>query len=251
MKALIIEDEHTAAENLKAIIKQEEPDMEIMDVLDSVQASVDYFQNNPLPDIIFMDIHLADGQSFLIFEKIELTCPVIFTTAYDEYALEAFKVNSIDYLLKPIEPNDVSKAIKKLKQLTHTDKDEYTQRIETFLSSRTNYTKTFLIPHKDKLIPIPTSQIAFFYTSNEAVSVTTTDGRTYPMDKSLDTLMTKLDPEAFYRANRQFIISHHAIKEVAIWFGNRLSAILVVPTQERIIISKARVSSFKKWLIQS
>ncbi|MCU4164855.1 LytR/AlgR family response regulator transcription factor [Carboxylicivirga caseinilyticus] len=251
MKALIIEDEHTAAENLKAIVHEVEPDIELIGVLDSIQASVEYINNNDMPDIVFMDIHLADGQSFLIFEQVELTCPVIFTTAYDEYALEAFKVNSIDYLLKPIEPEDVSRAIKKLKQLTNADKDEYANRLETFISNRTNYTKTFLIPHKDKLIPVPTSQIAYFYTTNEAVSVTTLDGRTFPMDKSLDTLMSKLDPENFFRANRQFIIAHQAIKEVAVWFGNRLSAILTVATQERIIISKARVSSFKKWLMQN
>nr|WP_321451070.1 LytTR family DNA-binding domain-containing protein [uncultured Carboxylicivirga sp.] len=251
MKALIIEDEHTAAENLKAIIKEESRDMEIIDVLDSIQSSVEYLNNQPMPDVIFMDIHLADGQSFLIFEQVEITCPVIFTTAYDEYALEAFKVNSIDYLLKPIQPEDVSRAIRKLNQLTNNDKDEYTERIESFLASRITYTKTFLIPYKDKLIPISTAQIAFFYTSNEAVSVTTIDGRSYPMDKSLDTLMNKLDPGSFFRANRQFIIAHQAIKEVAIWFGNRLSATLVVPTEERIIISKARVSSFKKWLAQN
>ncbi len=251
MRALIIEDEYTAAENLKAIINEVAPDIEILEVLESVQSSIDYFNSNPMPDIAFMDIHLADGQSFLIFEQAEVSCPVVFTTAFDEYALQAFKVNSIDYLLKPIEPEDVKRAINKLEQLTGADKSEYKQRIDTFLAGRAQYTKTFLVQYQDKFIPIPTAQIAYFYTSNDTVRLTTVTGQNYPIDKSLDTIMQKLDPDNFFRANRQFIIAHHAISEVLVWFGNRLSVSLSVPTDERIIMSKARVAALKKWLTQN
>ncbi|MCW3785192.1 LytR/AlgR family response regulator transcription factor [Plebeiibacterium sediminum] len=251
MKAVIIEDEVVAVKNLIAILKELEPNLEIIAVLDSIQSSVNYFQNNELPDLVFMDIQLADGESFEIFKSIEITCPVIFTTAYDSYALEAFKVNSIDYLLKPIEPENVQRALNKLKNFSNNDLEEYAKRMNHFIADKAEYTKTLLIKYRDKLIPLPTAQIAYFYTENEMVTVHSLDGQEWPVESSLDTLMSKLDPSEFFRANRQFIISHSAVKEVVVWFGNRLSVNLNVPTKERIIISKARVSVFKKWLVNN
>jgi len=251
MRAVIIEDEVVAVKNLKAILQELEPDLEVIAVLDSIQSSVKYFQNNDLPDLVFMDIQLADGESFAIFKSVEITCPVIFTTAYDSYALEAFKVNSIDYLLKPIEPENVQRALNKLKNFTNTDLESYAKRMNSFISETTDYTKTLLIKYRDKLIPIPTSQIAYFYTENENVVLRTLEDEEWPVESSLDTIMSKLDPSEFFRANRQFIISHQAVKEVVVWFGNRLSINLKVPTSERIIISKARVSLLKKWLVNN
>ncbi len=251
MKAVIIEDEVVAVKNLKAILKELEPDLEIIAVLDSIQSSVNYFKNNELPDLVFMDIQLADGESFAIFKSVEISCPVIFTTAYDSYALEAFKVNSIDYLLKPIEPENVQRALNKLKNFSNNDLESYTKRMNNFIAETAEYTKTLLIKYRDKLIPIPTAQIAYFYTENETVTLYTLEGQEWPVESSLDTLMSKLDPTEFFRANRQFIISHRSVKEVVVWFGNRLSVNLKIPTKERIIISKARVSTFKKWLVNN
>ena len=250
MKAVIIEDETAAVRNLKAILAELAPEIKIVATLDSVKKSVAWFNNHPAPDLIFMDIHLADGRSFLIFNQINVESPVIFTTAYDEYALEAFKVNSIDYLLKPINPEDVSRALSKFKKLTQNDKEEYSSRIATFLSNR-SYFRTFLIPMKDKLKPVSANKISHFYSKNEKVVICTLEGQAYPYDKTLDSLTDKLDPVAFFRANRQYIISHQTVKEVVVWFGNRLAVKLVSDTSERIIISKARVSSFKKWLMKS
>ncbi len=251
MRAVIIEDEVVAVKNLKAILQELEPDLEVVAVLDSIQSSVKYFQNNELPDLVFMDIQLADGESFAIFKSVEISCPVIFTTAYDSYALEAFKVNSIDYLLKPIEPENVQRALNKLKNFSNTDLESYANRMNSFIAETNDYTKTLLIKYRDKLIPIPTTQIAYFYTENENVTLHTLEDEEWPVESSLDTIMSKLDPSEFFRANRQFIISHQSVKEVVVWFGNRLSINLKVPTKERIIVSKARVSLLKKWLVNN
>ncbi|HBL73740.1 MAG: DNA-binding response regulator [Bacteroidetes bacterium GWF2_42_66] len=250
MKAVIIEDETAAVRNLKAILADLAPEIKIVATLDSVKKSVAWFGNHPAPDLIFMDIHLADGQSFLIFNQVHVESPVIFTTAYDEYALEAFKVNSIDYLLKPINPENVSRALAKFQKLTQNDKEDYSARIAKLISTR-SYFRTFLIPVKDKLIPLPTGKISHFYSKNEKVVICTLEGHSYPYDKTLDSLMDKLDPATFFRANRQYIIAHQAVKEVVVWFGSRLAVKLISETSERIIISKARVSSFKKWLIKN
>jgi two-component system, LytTR family, response regulator LytT len=249
MKAVIIEDETAAVRNLQAILKEVAPDVEIIAVLDSIQKSVAWLTANQAPDLIFMDIHLADGESFLIFDKAEVEAPVIFTTAYDEYALEAFKTNGIDYLLKPINPEDITRALSKLRKFSGHDKFGFNSANETAVSEI--YHRTFLIPIKDKLIPLSTSKIAYFYSKNEKVTVCTVDGLFYLMDKTLDSVSEKLDPDNFFRANRQFIVSHSAVKEISIWFGNRLSVELCVETQERIIISKARVPEFKRWLIRN
>jgi len=251
MRTIIIEDEAVAVKNLKAIIKEVAPYINILAELDSIKSSINYFRQKEMPDLVFMDIQLADGESFAIFKEVEITCPVIFTTAYDSYAIEAFKVNSIDYLLKPIESEHVERALNKLKKLSNTELVSYTNKLTDILSQKSTFTRTLLINFRDKLIPVPVNQIAFFYTKDEAVSLTTIEGKNWPVDYSLETLMSGLNPSDFFRANRQFIISHKAIREVVIWFGNRLAVTLILPTKERIIISKARVSAFKKWLTKN
>jgi two-component system, LytTR family, response regulator LytT len=250
MEAIIIEDETAAAKNLKAILAEIEPNLKIVAILDSIKKSVEWFLKKPAPDLVFMDIQLADGQSFNIFNQIAVESPVIFTTAYDEYALEAFKVNSIDYLLKPIRQEDVARALIKFKNFTGSDRENYSARVSQVMTEP-EYFKTFLIPFRDKLIPVPTSTISYFYCNDEKVTITTNDGMSLQVEKTLDSLMGRLDPAMFFRANRQFIISHQAIKEVVVWFGNRLSVKLVSETQEKIIISKARVGDFKKWLMRN
>ena len=250
MKAVIVEDELIAAQNLQRVIGQVAADIQVIAVLQSVEESVEWFSLNPAPDLVFMDIHLADGSSFGIFEKVQITSPVIFTTAYDEYALKAFEVNSIDYLLKPINTKNFERAIAKFRHLASTN-DNTTDSIAKLLASykktKDAYKTHFLIPHKDKLIPLPVERIACFYIENKMAKIITTDNETFYMDSPLEDLYLQLDPSEFFRANRQYIVSHKAIKDISIWFGSKLSINLIVSVPEKIIVSKARVSEFKTW----
>ncbi len=245
MKILIIEDETAAAQNLQAILKQEAPQIEVLDVLESIAEGVEWFASHPMPDLLFMDIHLADGESFRLLERVDITAPIIFTTAYDQYALEAFRVNSIDYLLKPINAADVRRALSKLERLTGSERNAYLERQQRIAP---RHQETFLIHVRDKIIPLNRDQIAYCYTSNERVTACDFDGVHYPLDKTLEAMQTLLPENDFFRANRQFIVARRAVREIAVWFGSRLSLDLTVEIPERIIISKARVPEFKAWL---
>ncbi|MDR1055619.1 MAG: LytTR family DNA-binding domain-containing protein [Prevotellaceae bacterium] len=250
MKAVIIEDEQLAAQSLNNLIKELDPQITILAILQSIEESVEWFLLHPMPDLVFMDIHLADGSSFSISDEINIGCPIIFTTAYDEYALKAFHVNSIDYLLKPINRRDLERAINKYKNFTprpDQSNDKLAQLLAEFKQSNTSYKSYFLIPYKDKLIPLATNDIAYLYIDNKMVKVSTFTGQSHYLDATLDELMSTLDPDKFFRANRQFIIAHQAIKEISIWFGSKLSVNLTVGTPEKIIVSKARVPEFKTW----
>ena len=227
MKAVIIEDETTAVHSLKAILAQNTvTQIEVIAELESIEESVDFFRTSPHPDIIFMDIHLADGSAFKIFEQVEIDAPVVFTTAYDEYALQAFQVSSIDYLLKPVTLASLERALNKLR-LFDTE-----ERLA------------------DKFYPLAVEEILYFYTANEKVTAYTSDGKQHPVDRTLDALGEQLDERLFFRANRQFIISRNAIKDIDLWFGSRLSVNLTLPVPERIIISKTKTPIFKKWILR-
>lgn len=250
MRAVIIEDEFVAAQTLQRLIRELYDDIYIVAVLQSIEDSVDWFSLNFPPDLVFMDIHLADGLSFSIFEKINITCPIIFTTAYDEYALKSFEVNSIDYLLKPISKNELKRAIEKYMNFisgNNNNTDIIVNILEKMKMHKDIYKSHFLIPHKDKLLPLSTENIAYFYTKNKMVQIVTFDGKIYYMDNSLDNFIVQLDPFKFFRANRQYIIAHKAIKDISIWFGSKLSVNLTQPVPEKIIVSKARTTDFKIW----
>ena len=248
MRAIIVEDEMLAARNLQSILSGLGT-VQVITVLDSIAETVEWFSCNPQPDLMFLDIHLADGSAFEIFDRTVIRCPVIFTTAYDEYALKAFKVNSIDYLLKPIETGDIQHALKKLQGLTVTDnmQDAVNKLMASFRT--TSAWKThFLVPAKgDKLIPVQAIDIAFFYIDTGMVKAVTFDEKTFRFEYTLDELAEMLDPNAFFRANRQFIISRKAIKDIDLWFNNRLSVNLKISVPEKILISKARIPEFKNW----
>ena len=248
MKVLIIEDETAAARNLQSMLETIEPNIEVVGITESIVDTLEWFAENPTPDIVFMDIHIADGESFRIFDSIDITAPIIFTTAYDQYALEAFKVNSIDYILKPLKEEELERALDKWHRITHTERDEYRNRIDTMISAQRQRSDIFLIHVKDKIIPLQASDVAYFYTSNERVTAHLLNGDTYPIDKTLEALQSSLSEQEFFRANRQFIISRKAVKDISVWFGSRLSLNLTVETPERIVISKARVPEFKRWL---
>ncbi|MBQ5836574.1 MAG: response regulator transcription factor [Alistipes sp.] len=250
MRVAIIEDETAAAQNLSAILHKVLPEIEIVSTIDTVVDSVEFFQSTPAIDLVFMDIHLADGASFRIFDNVEVTTPIIFTTAYDQYAIEAFKVNSIDYLLKPLNEADVKRAIEKWQRLTSTDRTEYATRVKDVAQNRPQE-QVFLVHFRDKIIPLQSCDIAFFHTCNERVTAYCYDGRQYPIEQTLEALQTKLPKEHFVRANRQFIIARKSVKDISIWFGSRLCANLTIETPERIIIPKARVHEFKEWLISA
>lgn len=248
MKVLIIEDEIPAAKHLQQVLK-ETGGMEVLDVLESIGETIEWFAKNPQPELVFLDIHLADGLAFEIFQHLRINCPIIFTTAYDEYALKAFKVNSVDYLLKPIEKADVQEAIKKLNTLKGSGNLQVAlKNLLEGLGMEPKYKSHFLIPSKgDKLIPLQTGNMACFYIDTGIVKAMTMEGTAYPIEYTLDELGTMLDPRVFFRANRQFIISRGAIKDVDIWFNSRLSINLQVSVPEKILISKARITEFKQW----
>lgn len=251
MNVLIVEDETAAAANLKAILRSIDPACNITAVLESIEETVEYFRDaeSTTPDIVFMDIHLADGESFRIFDSVDIASPIVFTTAYDEYALKAFKVNSIDYLLKPIKADDMRHAIEKFARLSGTERTDYKNKVDTMIeTSKRESQRVFLVHYKDRIIPLDIDDVAYFYTSNEKVTASTYSGDRYAIDRTLETLQTTLPDDEFFRANRQFIIARKAVKDIAVWFGSRLSLNLTVEIPEKIIISKARVPEFKQWL---
>ena len=248
-RVIIVEDETAAVVNLRSMLAAIEPEAEVVAVLESVEEAVEYFSKDAVADVVFMDIHLADGDSFRIFQSVDIDIPIIFTTAYDEYALEAFKVNSIDYLLKPFKEEELRRAIDKLRRLTNVEHNEQREKRNRMAAEVLNSEmQTLLVRYKDKIIPVSVEEVAFFYTSSERVTLTTLTGDSYIVDKTLEALVQQLSPQMFFRANRQFIISRKAVKDIVVWFGSRLSPNLVVDIPERIIISKARVPEFKQWL---
>ena len=250
MKAIIIEDEDIAAKALHALITETDAEIEILTNLQSIDESVEWFRSHPMPDLVFMDIHLADGSSFSIFDEINISCPIIFTTAYDEYALKAFEVNSIDYLLKPINKKNLERAILKLKHLQATPEENINlvnKLLEGIKQKTPTYKTYFLVADKDRLIPLATDEIACIYINSSIVKAITLKSKVHYLDQSLEDILLQLNPTSFFRANRQFIVSHKAIKDISIWFGGKLSLNLTIPFSEYIFVSKAKVSEFKKW----
>ena len=251
MKILIIEDEEPAAERLIKLFAEIEPGAEILDVVVSVQSAIKWFRRNPMPDLITFDIHLADGQSFEIFEQVEVTAPVIFITAFDEYAIKAFKVNSIDYLLKPFKKEEFEDAIKKFHKLhavNSTSQINFSQLLESLKNPKPEFKKRFIIRYGDHIKIIDTQTIAYFFTADKINFLRTDDNKTFPLDFNLDKLETMLDPAVFFRINRQFIISIHSIEEMFAFSKSRVKIKLKPPIEEDTIVSTERSSFFKDWL---
>lgn len=255
MKIFIVEDEKAALNNLKALISDINPQAEIIGESDTVCNTIEWFKNNAMPDLVIMDIHLADGSAFEIFDYTEITCPIIFTTAYDEYALQAFKVNSIDYLLKPINKEELRKAFAKYELLFNgnkaKDEDEsLIRKIIREIKKENNYKTHFLIPVKsDKFIPLEVDSIMLIYISEGVVKAIDNENNQYVFSQTLDELTEMLNPKLFFRVNRQFLVSKKAIRDVSIWFNGRLVLNLKNKNliDEKIIVSKARASDFKEW----
>lgn len=247
MRVLIVEDETAAVDNLEYLLCKVDRAIEIAAVTESVEQTQQWLMQNHV-DLIFMDIHLSDGSAFSLFDHIEVSTPIIFITAYDQYALDAFKVNSIDYLLKPVKQTDIQKALNKFHKLSQPDIRQYLARLNS-LTSIPKYVSRLLINEKDKIIPLSIDNIACIYSTERRTDIITNSNNTYRYNKSLDTIMAELDPAKFIRANKQFIISRDAVDDITIWFDSRLRVRLSVTTPEEIYIAKNRVSEFKIWLM--
>lgn len=251
MKVLIIEDENAAARRLEKMLSEVEPDAVVLQRLDSVEASVLWLQNNPQPDLILLDIHLADGASFEIFEHATVTCPIIFTTAYDEYALQAFKVNAVDYLLKPIKNGELAAAIEKYKKLFGAAAPDYSGLLETLRRQEgQNYLRRMLIRFGNSIKLVDMTDAAYFYTKDKITFlVSRSTGKRYPVDYPLDKLENMLDAKTFFRINRQFIVNVTAIREMQPYSKSRVKVELEPATDLETIVSTERSSDFKKWLV--
>ncbi len=251
MRILIVEDETVAYENLVEILAEIDPSIEVVGNAESISQTIHWLQTHPIPDLILMDIHLSDGSAFSIFDNIEVQTPVIFTTAYDEYAIKAFKVNSVDYLLKPIKVEELAQALKKFSLFARTDVMQYLNQLSrlTQATATPKYKDKLLIPYKDKLLPVCVSEISCIYTTDKSTSIYLRDGNNYAYSKSLDQIIGTLDPADFIRANKQFIIARDSIQNLTIWFDGRLLVTLDIEPPERIYISKNKASEFKAWIV--
>lgn len=250
MNIIIIEDEKPAARLLQR--KVEKLGLQINTLLHSVEESINWFQNNPHPDLIFLDIQLSDGLSFEIFEAIDIKSAVIFTTAYDEYALRAFKLNSIDYLLKPIDEEDLETAISKFKnqfQKSSIASLDF-EMIKKMLINPIDreYKKRFTIKMGQQLKMINIDEVECFFSENKGTYLHTFDNRDYLLDNTLEQLETELNPEDFYRVSRKFIIPMKAIKEIQLYSNSRLKVILPTYKEDEVIVSREKVGDFKTWL---
>lgn len=253
MKVLIVEDESGVAQDLCDKLQETEPAIEILAIIESIQEAVEWIDAHPNPDIGFFDIRIADGDSFKIFEKTTVNFPVIFTTAYNEYALKAFKVNSVDYLMKPIEKQALKTALQKYKAIYKKDELHEQRNLLNIIRDLQNgqqkkYKKSFLVYVKDKILPIDIQAIAYFYLENDTVFCFTHANEKYLIDQSLDKIINQIDPESFFRANRQFIISRKATISAATYFNRKLKLELKPAPKGDVIISKPKVPEFKKWL---
>ncbi len=253
MEVIIIEDEIAASKRLVNMLKKIDPGIEILSVFDSIEESVDYFASGKEPDLIFADIQLSDGLCFEIFRQVQVECAVIFTTAFDEYAIEAFKVNSIDYLLKPIGKNDLEAAIKKFQKIRSVvygknGKNKLDQLLNKLNVFDKEYKSRFLVKTGQTMKIVTTDHIAYFYIENQLVFIIAKDGNRYLIEHSLDELETMLDPEVFFRINRQMIISLESVKTIHPYFNSRLKLVLNPEQNEDVLVSRLKVSAFKKWL---
>lgn len=254
MTTLIIEDEKPAARLLQRKLEKLEIAVETM--LHSVEESIDWFGNNEHPDLIFLDIQLSDGLSFEIFEKIDIKSAIIFTTAYDEYALKAFKLNSIDYLLKPIDEDELEVAVAKFKlRLPKSNSENQNlqldfEQIRRMLSNpfEKNYKKRFTVKIGQHLKVITTDEIECFFSENKGTYIHTFDNRNYLIDSTLEILEHELDMKSFFRVSRKFIVPLQAIKEIQVYTNSRLKVILPTYKEDEVIVSREKVQDFKSWL---
>jgi two-component system, LytTR family, response regulator LytT len=252
MNIAIIEDEEMAVQQLKSGLTETLAAADFVAVIDTVEEAVAWLRTGPVVDMIFLDIHLADGSCFSIFQQCKMDIPVIFTTAYDQYAMQAFEVNSIDYLLKPVRKERLQQAMDKFQRLKNSNQvvitEQQLQLITREITKANNFKRNFLIPYKDRLIPVQADDFAWFEIKGGVVRGITFDKKHFLLEESLDELAEVLHPETFYRANRQFLVSRRAIKEIEYYFNGRFCLHLLPNPDEPVLISKARAGKFRDWM---
>ncbi len=257
MTVLIIEDEELAVKKLRKTLQSVDATAEVVGIADSIRSSVSWLENNPAPDLILMDIELADGQSFEIFEKTEVKSTDIFTTSYDEYALKAFKVNSVDYLLKPVQKEDLQAALDKFRNLKNIyggqtesaplNVDSLFKELQQKLQPK-EFRKRFLVKHAQKLVSVEVEEIAYFYSDGRLNFFKTYDNKKFVVDYTMDELEVMLDPEKYFRISRSFYVSVNSIDQIHDYFGNRLMLNLKPAVDKESIVSREKVTDFKKWM---
>lgn len=256
MQIFIIEDEELAVKKLQKTLQAINADFQTAGTADSIASAVEWLQTHPRPDLILMDIELADGQSFEIFNRTEVKSPVIFTTSYDEFALKAFKVNSVDYLLKPVQKDELEGAIAKfrnMKQVYTNGKadDRYMEALVKELQQslqHKEYRKRFLVKHMQKLISVEVDAIAYFYSDDRLSFFKTADNKKYVIDYTIDEIEDMLDPQQFFRINRAFLVSVKSIDQIQDYFGNRLKLTLRPSIDKEALVSREKVTEFKTWM---
>lgn len=249
MKTIIIEDEQLAARRLENMVKTIDPSIEITARLESVEDSVDWLKSNPQPDLIFLDIHLEDGLSFSIFEQVKVNSPIIFTTAFDEYAIKAFKLKSIDYLLKPIIQEDLEKAVAKCREWGEKNQVVDLKELYKLMQiQEKSYRERFSVVVGQKLKSISVNDIAYFFSNSGITFVAMQAKNQYSLEQSLDSLTEELDPKQFFRVNRQYLVSLPAISNIHIYPKSRLKLELNPPVSEGVFVSLDKVVDFKKWV---
>ena len=250
MKVAIIEDETLAARRLEGLVKQYDPSIEVVTTLTSIKNAVKWFSANPAPDLLFMDIHLEDGLSFTIFEQVEIMTPVIFTTAFDAYMMKAFKVNSVDYLLKPINREELAQALDKFKKISRpaTGASELKNLLNQVLRRQTAYKSRFAITAGSRIRTIGIEEVAYFYSEEKLTFLVTADNHRFPVDFTLDKLTEVLDPAQFFRVNRKCIVKMKAIEGIHKYSASRLKLTLLPPPGMDVFVSTERYGAFKEWL---
>jgi DNA-binding LytR/AlgR family response regulator len=256
MHVFIVEDEELAVRKLSKLLLEVDPGIQIVGTAGSVRAAVAWLQAEPKPDLILMDIELADGQSFEIFEQTAVEAPVIFTTSYDEFALKAFKVNSIDYLLKPIKRNELEAGLEKYRRmqaspsptaLPKVDIDALVHQLRQQVQP-TDYRRRFLVKHRQQWVPIDVSEIAYFYSEEGVTLFKTYAAQKYSLDYTLDELDAMLDPAHFFRANRQFIVHIGTVQQIHPYFNNKLKLTLKPLPDDEVLVSREKATDFKRWM---
>lgn len=254
IQVLIIEDELPAQRLLKETLQEIAFETEVLACLNGIKSAVEWFQNNSHPDIVLLDIQLSDGISFEIFKQVKIESMIVFTTAYDEYAMQAFKVNSLDYLLKPVEKDELQAAFEKYEEYNQQFIQEQNSNIDfselasLIKNEKTEYRKRFLIQSNESFFHVSIEKIAFFYSTSGITLAVTFDKREYPINYSLESLKDQLNPDLFFKVNRQIIVNVEAIQKTHNYFNNKLLVETQPPHKEEIIIGKDKAASFKRWL---
>ncbi|MBK9981793.1 MAG: response regulator transcription factor [Saprospiraceae bacterium] len=256
MEIFIVEDEELAVKKLQKTLQAIDPDLHVAGTADSIASAVEWLKGHTQPDLILMDIELADGQSFEIFNLIEVKSPVIFTTSYDEFALKAFKVNSVDYLLKPVQKDELENALSKFRSMkkVYADKKQEDPQFSTLVKElqqtlqHKEYRQRFLVKHLQKMVSIEVDRIAYFFSDDRLSFFKTADDKKYVVDYTIDEIENMLDPNQFFRINRAFLVSIKSIDQINDYFGNRLKLNLKPTIDKEALVSREKVTPFKEWM---